>query len=153
VQPRRIDRNATEDSTLAFQSRPRTRARPRKFVPEGRTDSSLARIARKKGKRMRVPIGTTAEVLQDRRFWEESNAALSLFIILAILAGLLSVCPSGTKRFYGELVTRSAAYAFDISRYCVVSVIVLAASLSASGHPRKVFQHRIYMLRSEMQRG
>jgi hypothetical protein len=57
---------------------------------------------------MRVPIGT-AQVFQDRRLFGESNTrdhpavnrpvgtARSLFIVLAILARLRSVSPSGTR--------------------------------------------------------
>jgi hypothetical protein len=58
---------------------------------------------------MWVPIGTV-EVFQDRRFWRDrtlktryaltrpAGTALSLFTILAILARLLSLSPSGTQR-------------------------------------------------------
>jgi hypothetical protein len=41
--------------------------RRRCCVPEGQNEVSLARIARKEVKRMRVPIGT-AEAFQDRGF-------------------------------------------------------------------------------------
>jgi hypothetical protein len=66
---------------------------------------------------MRVPIGTV-EVFQNRRFPDDPTpraipafnrpvgTALSLFIILAILARLLSSSPSGTQRFHASLSQR-----------------------------------------------
>jgi hypothetical protein len=89
----------------------------RRWVPEGLNDSSLARIARMVKRESAVPAGRvraylvfSVRSLQNLRSWNTSTVPIGTHIplpsFLAILARLLSLSPSGTKRFQGTLAWR-----------------------------------------------